>query len=231
MSEKKTTELLYAQRMILWAIGEKPMTKRELVDAIGVTESCVISNMKRLMERGLVSIVGHVPTTGRHAPIYAAKSKHKKPDPMGAGKTVRTSPTREAVIAAIRFTPMTAVEIAHETGLKYSQVRGFISDTRMKHGTKVVRISSWNLVEGYGPVAVYAVGPAPDAPKIKRTKKERDAAWRDKNRELIRIQQRAWRAEKSQPIVDFGPFGHLLRLTGATGAASKRFIDSRKVEA
>jgi len=231
MNEKKTAELLYAQRLILWAIGEKPMTRRQIGDALGVTESCVISNLKNLIDRGLVSIVDTVPTTGRPAPIYAAKSKHRKPDPMCAGKTARTSPTREAVIAAIRNVPMTAQEIAHETGLRYAQVRGFISEVRKNHGSRVVRISSWNLIEGYGPVAVYAVGPAPDAPKIKRTKKERDAEWREKNRELIRIQQRAWRAEKSQPIVDFGPFGHLLRHVGATGSASKRFIDARKVEA
>ena len=34
MNEKKTAELLYAQRLILWAIGEKPMTRRQIGDAL-----------------------------------------------------------------------------------------------------------------------------------------------------------------------------------------------------
>lgn len=231
MNEKKTAELLYAQRLILWAIGEKPMTRKAICQASGLTESCVISNINQLLDRGLVSIVGEEPTRGRRAPIYAAKKRHPKPDAMSAGRAARTSPTREAVVAAIRLMPMTAMEIAHETGLRYAQVRGFISEVRKNHGSRVVRISSWSQVEGYGPVAVFSLGPGSDAPKIKRTKKERDADWREKNRERIRIMNRAWKAKKDQPVVDFGPFGHLLRAVGATSAASKRYTDNRKVEA
>jgi DNA-binding transcriptional regulator GbsR (MarR family) len=230
MKEKKTAELLYSQRLILWAIGEKPMTRRQIGETLGVTETCVISNLNKLTARGLVSVVGDAPTTGRRAPIYAAKTKHPKPDQMFAGKTARTSPTREAVISAIRHIPMTVQEIAHETGLRLTQVNGFICEIRKNHGNRVVRISSWNQLDGYGPVAVYSVGPGPDAPKIKRTKKERDAIWREKNRERIRILHRQWKAKNEKPVVDFGPFGQLLRVVGATSAASKRYSDSRKAE-
>ena len=230
MNEKKTSDLLYSQRMILWAIGDTPMTRKQICEYVGITESCVISNMKRLMDRGLVSIVGDAPTTGRRAPIYAAKSKHKKPDAMCAGKTSRTSPTREAVIAAIRVTPMTIHEIAHETGMTYVQVSRFVSYVRKEYGNKVVRISSWNLVDGYGPVALYSVGPGADATKIKRTKKQREADWREKNRARITVKYRQWKAKQSLPVVDFGPFEHLIRMAGASASASKRFTDSRKGE-
>jgi hypothetical protein len=41
---------------------------------------------------------------------------------------------------------------------------------------------------------------------------------------------RAWKAKNGNPVVDFGPFGQLLRVVGATSAASKRFSDRRKAE-
>lgn len=232
MTEKMTSDLLFAQRMILWAIGEKPMTRKQIQEAVGITESCVISNIRKLNAKGLIHVVGDVPTTGRRAPIYAAKTRHPKPDSKVAGRKSRTSPTREAVVRCLRAGgPLRSIEICQETGLSYAQVRAFIHATRSKDGSKLIRIASWQFVDGYGHVAQYSVGPGPDAPEVKRTKKQREAEWRERNREHIRIQRRAWKAKQGERVVDLGPFADLIRISGAAVSAAKREVNSAKESA
>lgn len=229
MTEKMTSDLLFAQRMMLWAIGEKPMTRKQIQEVVGITESCVISNIRKLQAKGLIQIVGDVPTTGRRAPVYAAKARHPKPDGKVAGRQSRTSPIREAVVSCLRDGgPLRTIEICQETGLSYAQVRGFIHATRSKDGSKLIRISSWQFVDGYGYVAQYGIGPGPDAPEVQRTRKQREAEWRERNREHIRIQRRAWRAKQGEQVVDLGPFAALIRISGAAVSAAKREVKSAK---
>lgn len=231
MIEAKTKELTYAQRIILWSCSQKAKTKSEIREQLGITESCIVSNLRKLREAGFVYICGSKSTTGRRAPVYATHSHHEEPPKTLGGETTKTTRTRAIVAEALKQGQMTSQEIAEFTGLRVSQVRGCIMSWRHgENGSKYFRVSGWQLIEGYGPVAMYSVGPGQDVRRPVITRQQREVVWREKNRARIREQRRLWdakRAGRSEPVLS-GPFTQLLTFTGAAASASKRTRDEEK---
>lgn len=217
MLEEKTSELTYMQRLVLWATSEAH-TKQEIVKLVSASEGAVINNLRSLMARGLVSIVGDVPTTGRRAPLYKAKVKHAKPARHDGGKDKKPAKTRAIISAAIKGSPMNAREIASYTGLRKEQVYGCISHWREGKCSDYFRIVSWKYEEGQGVgyMPVYGLGPGRDAPKPKVDRKDRDARWRERNRAVIRARDAKRRGKNASP------FGQLFVIAGVGQIIAKQ---------
>ena len=223
MTEKTTKELTYIQKSILSHLGESQMTSRQLAEKIGCSISAARNGTRHLRGKGLIFVAA---TRRLHhgffEKVYAAHAKHEKPravEKIGGGITGASR--LHAILSAIDSNgPMTAVEIADWIGCEKKLVQQSIRYSRKVHKSAVLKIAKWVEVEGNHPFAqVYARGPGRDAPKPEKVNiKERRAAWREKNRELIKAKHAAWRASKgAKSVIAGNPFWGLLSANGVTG--------------
>ena len=232
MREQKTSTLNYVQLELLWRISIQPMTCSLLSKKMGVTTSCVITNIRVLRKKGLIVICGEEATTGRRAPLYRSIAKHEKPSSSLKGISSTTTIMKALISDAIKESPMTSLEISEYLDIPRGRVSGCMNYYR--NGglcSDVFRVSGWVLKDGYGPVAVYSCGPGSDILKPPYIRHEADQRWREKNRAKIRAKYHAWQNKKSGiESVCASPFGQLLQFTGATLSASKQASDARRAE-
>lgn len=121
--------------------------------------------------------------------------------------------TRNTITALIQeHGSMTAAEIADMLGWTRQRVNGCITQARIDHGTWFFRISAYRRQEGHGgrEAPVYGLGPGKDAARPVMNSIEehraRQARYRDRNRLVINMRNRARRSGTMAH-----PFDQLLR--------------------
>lgn len=213
--DRMVSELTHNQRRALAYLSDAPRTRNELAIAMRCSGSCAVSTLRVLKRKGLITEVGSRSTDGRRAPIYAPKRKHPHPPARElVGANGRTPYRLRSIVAALKGGPLTLEEIAGWIGCKQSQVSVAITYHR-DGGRKsdVIRIADWyySSVIGVGWAPLYGLGPGPDARKPKRDKKLVDAAYRERNKARIRVQQGARQQKaKGRAVKVADPFAHLL---------------------
>lgn len=226
----QTSTLTHNQKRILAALSEAPMSKTDLMDRLNLTESPVLSNLRKLKDKGLVFLAG---ARANHAtqpsPLYGVHVKHEQPEKdQYKARIGKTAHRRDAITAAIKENgePMTASEIA--SWLQISQTLVNSALTHYRQGgrcTDVFRIWSWVYVDQArcGWTARYGLGPGRDATKPTVDKREYMATWRAKNRARIRTAEAARRlAENGKASAAQNPFWHLLTTVGVQDHSAKR---------
>lgn len=229
MNAKKTSTLSYNERRILGSLTVSQKTKRELVEAIGITDSAIVKWLRNLVDKGLVYVAGTKPNHATQpSPIYAVHARHELPKAdKKKAVTGRNAERHQAMCDAIAAGgPMTSEELTQWIGCKRCLIDSALTYYR-KGGkcSKVFYIKSWVYVDRarVGWSAQYAVGPGVDAPKPAVDRREYMARWREKNRAKLRTENAVRRmAVNGTTCAKENPFWQLLSVAGAQDHSAKR---------
>ena len=226
----QTSTLTHNQKRILAALSQAPMSKTDLMARLKLTESPVLSNLRKLKAKGLVYVAGSRPNHAtKSSPLYGVHVHHASPlEDQHKARIGKTAHRRDAITAAIQENgePMTAAEIASWLQIDQSLVNSAITHYRQGgRCTDVFRIWSWVYVDkprcGWTPQ--YGFGPGRDATKPPVDKRKYMAIWRERNRAKIRAAEAARRlAENGKASAAENPFWQLLTTVGVQDHSVKR---------
>lgn len=231
------SSLSYNHRRILGSLSQSPKTKTELMEAIGLTDSAVLSILRKLKAKGLIRVCGSKANRGTQpSPVYAAMADHDMPaDDEAKRKTGKNAQRLESIKEAIRENgPMTAEDLAQWLDVKRSNINSAVVYYREGGRTStILRIASWTYVDkprcGWTPM--YGMGPGRDAEKPQVDRREYMAKWRERNRARTRVRDAALRkAAGARSARTENPFGQLLAVAGVT-AHPKKSKDTKIAEA
>lgn len=228
--EAQTSSLTHNQKRILAALSEGLQSKTDLMQSLKLTESPVLSNLRKLRAKGLVFIAGSRPNRAtKPSPLYGVHIKHDQPEEdQHKARIGKQAHRREAITQAIQENgeAMTASEIAEWLEIDQMLVNSALTHYRQGgRCTDVFRICSWVYVDkprcGWTPK--YGFGPGRDALKPAVNKREYMAKWREKNRAKIRAAEAARRlADNGKASAAENPFWHLLTTVGVQDHSVKR---------
>lgn len=223
MNEKKTKRLSHTQRMVLWAVSERPQTASDLALTVGVDVTNIRRAISPLELAGLLFSDSVVKKSGQAAKVYKAHAKH--PDPRGdtVGKDNHQAPKLELIVEAITVAeqPLTAQELADATGMDAERVRRAVK--YYSHGKhRRLRIARWVYMQGtgYGWTACYCTSNGVDASKPAANTSFARAEWVKRNKALCQLERQRARvkAGKSSPI-----YGHVFaQLLSVAGVSPKK---------
>lgn len=223
MTTKKTKDLSYGMRLVLWALSDKPNCVKDVAKMTGICKASVNDQINLLRDRGLVFQSGSYRSGTKEAALWSVHVPHPKPEQIPGGHRVGAPSKRlQSILDAIADHPMTVAEIADITGATVQNVNSCLTYTRNGgRDSSVVRVAEWVYRDGRGGgwVAVYGPGPGAD---VKQPATQDRRKYLRRWRELNMARHRAREAARHKSSVMAGnPFAQLIQVAGATRHASR----------